>query len=670
MHIHSKPIFLITVFFLSFMLGGQAQNTDIARPGPKGVYLFLGKNIPCGKPTAAYRIERLEAKGDWVALSEVKTPLVLDELISKIELAKGPLPSQPLPAKPKLQQLFEKAIRTGTSDSLKGFTLNFPVKMGLGLMYYDAKAPTGQNIQYRITELSSAGDVIKLQISDTLTLPYTAVFDEVVMAESSRTKNSIYIKWRSTGKKPGPLFMVHRIDNKKPVAAGGTVAHYSVNDTTYYVYQDSLTAGQASQELQYFITPFDQLGNAGKSSQVVVVTNDNFSKSFFIKTGVSKIADKIAFRLSWHFSDPVTAKSVSLYRSEYREKGFELLSTFTSKDTSYTDETIHPEKSYYYYLQATSKSGIRFKQSEKIFALAYHPVKPISPVILEAIGTNQGVRLLIDVSDARCEGIRVFRNNGINDHLMSVSNLVKKADSSHIVYVDSSPDLSGRHNYTYAVRCESTGNVASDLSNKMSARPLMITAPSKPGFLKAFIENGNVRLFWEDMKLGDPGIAGYIVSRRIERTSIIANMPFSPVVGENQPYVLNSFIDSTVKSNNIYTYTIQAIDSEKIKSSQKAIVRISLNQEMPIAPCGLALRDAPEGVQIEWGQVQYPGMNSYRVYRYQPGQKPELLITLPSSATEFIDISVKTGVQYYYFLTSLTQKGKESAHSEEAAISR
>jgi len=670
MHTHSKQAILIITIFLSFLLGLQAQNTDIARPGPKGVYLFLGKNVPCGKTISAYRIERKEGTGAWKFLVEVKAPLTLNELISRVESAKVTLPAQPLPSKPKLQQIFDKAIKTGTTDSLKGFSLNFPVKLGLGLMYYDASAPKGVQIQYRFTELNLSGIQQQEKVSDTLSLPYTAVFDEMTLAESSRTPKSIYIKWRSAGNKPGPLFMVHRIDNKTPVATGGSVGHYSVNDTTYYVYQDSLTTTQAAQELQYFITPFDQLGNAGKSSQVLVVTNDNFSKSFFIKTRVTKFDDKTAYRLSWHFSDPVTAKSIALYRSEYAEKGFVLLASFTSNDTSYSDESINPEKSYYYYLQATSKSGLRFKQSEKVFVLAYHPVKPTAPVIIEAVGTNKGVRLLIEVSDASCEGVRIFRNNGINDQLMSVSELIQKADSSHISYLDSTPGLSGRYYYMYAVRCESTGNVASDLSNRMSARPLLSTVPLKPDFLKAFIENGKVRLFWEDMRLGDAGIAGYIISRRTEQSSVIANLPFSPLAGEIQSYTSNSFTDSTVNENNIYTYAIQTIDSENLRSKQKAMVKVSLKEEVPVAPSGLILTNASEGVQIEWGQVQYTGLTSYRIYRHQAGKNPELLISLPSTVTQFTDTSVKPGIQYYYFLTSRNQKDKESDHSDEVGIIR
>jgi hypothetical protein len=669
MNCNFKPLFLLLVLALFVISGLSAQKPDFARPGPKGVYLFLGKNIPCGKPIASYRIERKAVNGSWQFVADVTAPSTFSELIKRIEEAKNSMPSQPLPSEARMQKLFIRAIQTGTTDSLKGSGLQYPVKLGLGVMYYDAAAPTGPGIQYKVTELTKTGQEQNEMISDTLTLPYVASFDEMELAESSRTEKMVYIKWRSTGNNPGPLYMVHKMDNKTPVLVSGSGGHYSVNDTTYYVFQDSLTVSQSTQELQYFITPFDQLGNAGKSSQVVAITNDNFNKAFFINVLATKIPNILGIRISWHFSDPVTINSIDLYRSEFKDQGFMKLSSFNRVDTSYIDSIISPEKSYYYYLQAYSRSGKRFKQSNPVFVLAYQPVKPGAPVIVEASGTNKGVRLLINANNSNCDGVRVFRSDGMRDQLMAISDLILKRDSSLIEYLDSSPGLSGRYHYIYAARCEGKGTVASDLSNKMSAQPLVSSAPPSPVFLKAFIDNNTIRLFWENMQQSDSGIAGYIVSRRAESATSSLSLPFSPIAGEKQPYVPSFMFDSSVVKGNVYSYIVQSIDNEKLRSIKKKFARVSLMEDFPIAPVGLTLENRIEGVKIEWGQALYQGIQSYKLYRHEQGQAPDLIGTLPPATSDFIDNTAKAGHNYFYFLTTLNQKGKESDHSEEIEIS-
>ena len=385
---YSRLIFLAAVLILFIFTGLSAQNLDFARPGPKGIYLFLGKNIPCGKTTSTFRIERRENSGDWKQLAEVKAPVTMIEFTTRIDAAKPLLPAQPQPSQAKLQLLFEKAIRTGTTDSLKGFSLSYPVKLGLGLMYYDAGASSGTGFEYKVTELNTAGQQQNQMISKPIDMPYSASYNDFSLVESSRTEKTVYIKWSSSGSKPAPLFMVHRMENRTPVNVGGTVAHYSMNDTTYYVFQDSLTASQATQELQYFLTPFDLLGNAGKSSQVVAITNDNFSKAFFMKTRVTKVTEKMGIRVSWHFSDPVTVKSMDIYRSAQPDKGFVRLASLSRDDTVYVDEHIIPNQEYYYYLLANSRNGNRFKQSNTLFSVAYHPDKPLPPTIIAAFGIN------------------------------------------------------------------------------------------------------------------------------------------------------------------------------------------------------------------------------------------------------------------------------------------
>ncbi len=660
--------FLAILFFLfQPSLSLSAQNSETAQPGPKGIYLSLGKNIPCGKPTLLYRIDRKVKGGAWMPMTELRFPATYAAFRAKLEKARAALPAQPLPTEPKLKALYSKAAESGKVDSL-GKRIQIPVRLALGIMFYDSDVKNDNEYQYRVTEIQSAQNQAEPMISNTVSVPFTAKFDEIVLVETSRDDNSAFIRWRSAGNNPSPLFMVFRIEDKKPVAASGLTGHYTMNDTTYYTYRDTLGALATARELQYFLAPYDLLGNPGKQSQTAVITRDNFIKASFLKTSLTKLTERTGNRIAWHFSDPITSRSIEVYRSEKPDIGFRKVAGLTPADTVFNDEMILPEKGYYYYIQANSRNGNRFKQSDTFYTPPCMPVMPQAPVLKSAGTIPGGVKLLVEVSEVHIGGVRIFRNDGISPSLMAVSELIPINAAAPVTYVDSSSSLSGRRNYTYAVRAESTGNVVSELSNMLTARPGLSSLPPAPSYMKAFCEGTKVKLYWEDMRQADTGIAGYIVLRRNETAGRVPALPFMKIAGLSLPYPANAFTDSTAKAGNIYTYAVQPVDISKIPGTQKSMLTVSLLKENPVAPFGLSAKNIREGILLEWIQLSCPGMQSFKLYRQLPGQAASLLSTLPATATAYTDTTVQGGQQYQYFITTLNSSGKESENSDKAVV--
>jgi fibronectin type 3 domain-containing protein len=239
-----------------------------------------------------------------------------------------------------------------------------------------------------------------------------------------------------------------------------------------------------------------------------------------------------------------------------------------------------------------------------------------------------------------------------------------------MIFLDSSADLSGRRSYVYAARCESMVNVSSELSNKVSARPLLTTPPSPPTSINASLNGDYISLTWDDMLLQDGGIAGYLVSRRTETVNGDVTLPYSPLKGEKEPLATNFYTDSSTMKGYVYTYSVQSVDGTDKSLSKRLIVTASLNGSEPIAPRGLSLTNTNDGIKIEWGKTIYMGMASYNLYRHLPGQKAELVLNTGFSSTQFTDAKVKPGLNYFYYLTTLNDKGQESRHSEELSITR
>lgn len=660
---HKLYSLLVVLFTLVSFNSLKAQNTDLAKPGPNGIYLFFGKAIPSGKTVSAYIIERKQENEDWKKIAEVKAPVSFIEFQNRIKEAKALLPAQPLPGESRLKQIYEKAILTGSVDSLKGWVLQYPLRLALGLMYHDATAKTGKGFQYRITNVNANGEPGTVSTSGTIDMPFTITFDDIQLAESSKTDYGVIIKWRSAGNKPSPLFMVMKLEGQIAVNAEGRVSHYSRNDTTYYTFLDSLDAGQLSQDLKYFLSPYDLLGNSGKSSQVVQIGQDNFNKAYFMKTRATVIPDDFLVRISWHFSDPLTVKNMDLYRSNELEKGYVRIASFTKEDTVYVDERVLPARNYYYFLQANSRNGNRYKQSEKLTAVLGLPAKPLAPTLLSAQKEADGIHLSIEITDPKTTGIRIFRKTGSAGELIAVSELLERPQGSNMVYTDPLNFLSMDETYSYAIRAESKFRMISDLSNIITVKPLSGNGPLPPAFLKATIEESKVQLSWENRIASDPETRGYLLTRKdaASENSII-------LAGETSAYVPNYFTDSSLKLDRVYTYSVQCMDAGNHAGSGKAILAVTLQPGTPITPSGLTLKNEIRGVKLSWGAVVYPAMQLYRIYRSAEGQKPSVLITLPSSIQDYVDSTAEKGISYQYFITSLNAEGKESETSGTESI--
>lgn len=636
---------------------GFAQSEIQAKQGPQGIYLFLGKNIPSGKITLSYKIERQQEDGPWKVIANVQSPLAFQSFISEIDKAKALLPSQPLPASARLQQIYNRAIETGTSDSLRGTILHYPVKVALGLIYHDPAAKSGKAFRYRVTEIMAGGSAMEPVLTDTLSMPYKATFDEVQLVETSRSDKAIRIKWKSWGSNPAPLFMIHRVENNKPVNAGGLTGRFSINDTTFFTFTDSLKPGQEQKELRYFFSPYDLLGNAGTPSRTVVLTDDPFNRSGFSSVLATRLPDRYGYRVSWRFTNPGTARAMEVYRGEWSDKGFVQLASLTGKDTVYTDDRVKPEKDYYYYIQAVSASGNRLKPSQKVLAPAFNQRKLLAPLLAEARGFPGGVSLLLKDLDPQATGIRVFRRLAGQQNLVAITELLPFKNDS-LWFADSSASLSGRYLYEYAVRVEKPGYGISDLSQIASAMPGLSPVPPVPAFVRAQPAEKIVKLYWDDLRSRDPEVAGYEITRLAIPADGIGMAAFAPLGQASLLYPGNELTDSTVSEGMVYTYAIRAVDSIRKLKSQPVHISVSFNGLQP--PVEAIQKQNRESLRLEWVPMVFEGMDSYVVYRQLPGSAPGQVASLPPHVSELEIALTSADSQAEYSITCRNKAGQES----------
>lgn len=551
-----KLISTVFIAFLLLMLNvcTQAQTPATTKQGPAGIFVLLGTDIPSGKNISAYKIERSENNADWKLMAEVSTPKDFNAFTKALEAAKSEFPSQPIPQGDKLSQLYQKAVTSGSTDSLKGTRVLFPLRVALGIMYYDKTAVNQVTYRYRVHSVLPQGNFRDTYLSDTVSLPFTGVFDTITYSESSYNHNSVRITWKSAGKNPAPLFMVNKFRYGAPVTAPGTTSRYVMNDTTYYIYTDTTVAKDAGKEMQFFITPFDQYGNSGKSSQVAVITQDNFNKARFVRSGIAFRPDLAGVLINFHFTDPVTVRKLEIFRGVGTANGFKKLAEVTANDTSFLDQQLWPETTYYYYVQAVAKAGKRTQQGDVMMARVPGIAvadKLNSPVLKNVSEVNGNIRLLIEVNDTLATQIRIFR--GVKGGLLALPKLIQINGAAVISYTDSTLAQGNAENVFYAVRNEKDGSAISSLSAQLAVSS--VTDANEVTYFDAFLSKGKIELYWDDVAGRNTNFAGYTLARQHGQAN--SKSPLR-VVAENLK--ASSFTDNDATAGNQYTYVLTLID--------------------------------------------------------------------------------------------------------------
>ena len=546
-------VFLATNFLFTFM-SAHSQVPGQVKQGPSGIFLFLGKEIPAGKNLLAYKIERSEDSIHWVQIAELKTPATFAAFNQGVENAKLLFPSQPIPPKEKLTQLYQKAISSGSIDSLKGMRLLFPIRVALGIMYYDTTAEKHVTYTYKISATKPSGDLPVSILTDTISLPFRVKFDAIIYSESSLNPNSVLVKWKSAGKNPAPLFMAFTFKYGAPVLAHGTTSRYSVSDTTYYTYYDTTVARYAGKEMQFFISPFDHYGNSGLSSQVAVITQDNFNKGTFMRNHIAYVPSLKGVQVCWHFSDPFTVKTVELYRSEMMKAGFSKFAEVSANDSSYTDQKIVQGKTYYYYIQVVAKAGKRTKQSDLLMVKAEPNSKKEklnAPKLLQVSEANNHVRLLVEVKDTNAAHLRIYR--GTKGKLAVLPGIVNTDKAGFVCFTDTTLATNDIKSILYSVRNESTEGNISEPSDEM---PVTIkTNPNEVAYFYAFPSKGGIDLYWDEVVNAKSTYSSYSLARQ----NGPANSK-SPLKELATNLKQNSFRDDQAQGGNQYTYTLRLLD--------------------------------------------------------------------------------------------------------------
>jgi len=654
-----KVIGLSWFLLLGSGIFSHAQQLDMLRPAPEGMFVYLAGDLAIGKKVDQYIIERLDDK-KWIKVIELKSPATWDEFNKRVELYKKDFPFSYLPEEKFLHQLWDKALQAGTIDSMYMWSTSPVLRLATATAYYDKQLPKDKETSYRVTITSKNAKKPQVAESKSAKWPVYASYDSIKLDEKNVEKKMFYLKWQSTGNGPSPNFKVQYYDNKQLKTAEGLRTIYKVKETTYYIYQDSIK--QAFTDRQFFMVPIDFLGNMGNSSQITFVTTNNPLKRYFKTTKATTNKEMLGVNLTWRLSETRSIKSIDIYRSSSFDKGFEKITSCPATDTVFTDLHVEPDKFYYYYLRANEMHGTTFIESSKFFDVGKDPLQPNRPVIDYAKTIPNGIELKISVSDINLAGVRVYRKQNYKDTFMPVSDLIKLKSGS-IVWADTSAGLTGNQSFMYVAKTENTSYIQSEFSKEAIGSSGKSNLPREVTRLKAYEENRKVNLNWDDLMTDNIAIKGYIVYRREK-----PNGKFKPVYIKDSISLSNMFVDSLAMPGKLYEYGVRTFDNFGGVSKNLSITGIQTSNVVVDAPDGLNATVIEGKALLGWNTLLSNDLQKVKIYRYQRGKKPVVLATLTNKESEYTDSTIKKGELYFYYITLLNKDNKESAPSKEVSV--
>lgn len=250
---------------------------------------------------------------------------------------------------------------------------------------------------------------------------------------------------------------------------------------------------------------------------------------------------------------------------------------------------------------------------------------------------------------------------------------------------------------TYAVVVTNKAGRAAGLSNQVHV-PLVPTLPPFSDFSAKVVANG-VLISWRCSDRSAPKLdhVEYLfrIYRRTEGSSAETRINDSSALCLNGPSpsqapadlpagklndFVASFLDQTFEWEQTYYYrgAIVSVVAEsgkppvEVEGDDTPEIKVFANDVFPPAvPTGVQAVFSGPGqkpfIDLIWSPVTDADLTGYNIYRHEAGSEPVKLnaelVKLPS----FRDEQVVAGQNYFYSVTSVDQRGNESAKSEETS---
>ena len=275
-------------------------------------------------------------------------------------------------------------------------------------------------------------------------------------------------------------------------------------------------------------------------------------------TGLSPSVSHGAVTLTW---DDPQDDSITGYVILRRDRAIHPVGTFVtitddtgSADTTYTDDTVEPDKRYVYRIKAINEHGKVSEESDWVRANTPAVPVPDKPTGLSAVVSHDAVTLTWDdPQDDSITGYVILRRDRAIHPVGTFVTIAGDTGSADTTYTDDTvePDTQ----YVYRIEAINEHGEVSEISDWVRGFTPAVPVPDKPTGLSAVVSHDAVTLTWDDPQ--DDSITGYVILRRDRAIHPVGT--FVTIAGDTGS-ADTTYTDDTVEPDTQYVYRIEAIN--------------------------------------------------------------------------------------------------------------
>jgi fibronectin type 3 domain-containing protein len=636
---------------LIFSAGAWAQNSA-AMPGPDGIFVWFGRTLPI---SFQYKLERKTDTNEsaWEEIYRTGTIDYSYAAITSLLLQTGSKSAVfNMPDSITIARFITLLSGKQSSDSVYIFNGQPAYIEAMGTGFYDNTALPGIKYEYRISIVDKKNIPGKSSVIKADPYPGKANLAKPVFKEYLTTSGSLVIYFNLDEKnKPFDVRIFKQAKLQTEFADCFPDKFFSRNNEGLMLsFVDSMVIPGVS--YQYVVFPVDMLGNLGTPSDTIQI---NLPESMIapLEKFEAKVQNNF-IELNWRNPKLKNMQSISVFRSTNFDNDFQLINRLPASDSSYTDRFVSRSVSYYYYLvfDGLNESS---PPSAKVFTMIDETEKPLlAPGGVKVEQSPKGNLISWNRTETGTRGYYVYRGNGYTATEYLYSPLII-SDSAAVSFLDSAQNLVPGQPYCYAVSAINKGNLEGPLSQIAISEALKPELPT-PVNLYARQYNDKAMLFWDDLS----GLSEHLTGYRVYRKQGDGFKLLSEVL-------VPSYFDSTIVRGQTYEYAVSAIGIQDAESALSSAFEFSLPSIVPVPPSGFRATQTSTSVILSWDPPVVEGLKAFKIYREKLGEARKELTSIDKSLTGYTDALPGAG-NWFYTITSVNQKNKESQFSEEVGV--
>jgi fibronectin type 3 domain-containing protein len=562
-------------------------------------------------------------------------------------------------------------------------TFNTDFQKAFGMVYLDEETrdlPDGEVVRYRVMYTLESGEESDLQYTGEAVAGTLPRLLAPVRERINESTTQIGVQWSSPieGSEDAAFANIYRrtgIEGDFELLPGQLLAIR--NQETGRIHYNWDQSAEPESWYSFFIEPMDIAGNTGPRSDTLQVISVDFN-NLPLMSNVDVLESESGIHLAWErLPNKPWLTGIEVQRSRKATDGFVVIDTLSITETEFIDTQIVPNQTYHYEFRVVTireRTSLPSAVARAAFENRYLP--PSAPTGVTAVQEGENIRVSWDsVQEPDLYAYYVYRGTSRHDSLVVAS----RAITDTTTFLDESEILSGRTNYSYAVKAVNMSGLESELSDFVIIRPDRRVVPPPPPGVSGYGEFNRIRLTWRDMARQDEVVAGYHVYRSAEPVSAVAveqaNGSPLEIPGlvrlSDIPISDTAFDDTGLQSGQQFYYAVSSVDIFDVESALSPFASFRTTRPELSSPSQVSVRQINGRVEIRWNQTRQDGATGYQIFRRSRGEtEPVVIGSAALEETIFNDTTTEPGTLYWYSVSVLAGEHESARSREESVVVR